>query len=140
MSYGFTHEGKMYTSDGEMPVTTTAETTAQHNRVVEANEIQWLKSWPEKLFLYVMIPRDGQVYSFTSFSQSLMLSVGITTWLGTVVSTSCYIGPRKPVGGIAGRYAYKRAIDCRIYGCRYVGWFYESAGDYCRLRKAKVQR
>ena len=41
------------------------------------------------------------------------------------------------VGGIAGPYARKRSVECQIYGVRYVGWYYETAGDYCRLRRAK---
>ena len=72
-------------------------------------------------------------------SETLGKGVDITTWLGTPVATHVYVGPAKPTGGITRRWSQKRAVDCRINGVRYVGWFYQTSGDYCRLKKAKIQ-
>lgn len=32
-----------------------------------------------------------------------------------------------------------QAVTCRIFGVLYHGWYMESSGDYCRLKKAKKQ-
>lgn len=104
------------------------ENVEAYNKEQEAAEIAWLKSAPNKCFLYV---HDG-------------VNVGnghapcwITTWLGTRVSDSESFGGRVRVG--FGFHSYRRSVDCRIFGTRYVGWYMESSGSYCRLRKAKVQ-
>lgn len=90
-------------------------------------EIEWLRTAPANVFLYV-----------TTRTSDLHLW-HVTTWLGTDIATEVLIGGKCHTGGIAGRNSFKRSVDCRIFGVRYVGWFYESAGDYCRLRKAKRQ-
>ena len=63
--------------------------------------------------------------------------LSIHTFLGTPVATHIVIGRKRHMG--FGFKSYRRAVDCRIFGTRYVGWFMESSGDYCKLRKAKVQ-
>jgi hypothetical protein len=98
-----------------------------HNRELERAEIEMLKQHPDKLFLYVKHGTDGYPHS-------------ITTWLGTVVND---FGRQTPVFGnkvhVGFGYSYRRSVDCVIFGVRYVGWYFESSGSYCRLRKAKNQ-
>lgn len=62
----------------------------------------------------------------------------IGTWLGTPIATHVRIGRSVKFPGF-GCGSVRRSVDCRIYGVRYVGWYFESAGDYCRLRKSKRQ-
>lgn len=125
MGYAFEHNGIGYTPEAN---SIPASAVSEHNRQTEQEEIAWLQTHPEKVTLYVRTPSSMHDYA-------------ITLWTGTVVAShgNCIIGNKVRVGGIAGPHAYKRAVDCRIFGCRYVGWFYESAGDYCRLHKSKRQ-
>lgn len=131
-------------------IATTDVSTDVRNRITEARQIEWLKTAPDRVFLYVsQVDTTEQTYQsalakgWTSETtdrknwQSHRWE--IKTWMGTSVATHVYIGRKVNVGGIAGRHAFKRSVDCRIFGVRYVGWYYESAGDYCRLRKAKRQ-
>lgn len=116
MQYVFTSkEHGSFTPNGRITV---ADTDA-HNRALEAKEIEWLKTHPDKLFLYVSKKGD----SWT-----------ITTWLGTVVSTQAEFSPRAYVG--FGRYTYRRSVRCMIFGQRYTGWYMESSGNYCRLKRS----
>lgn len=119
--YAFEHEGRQFVSSG---AASGIDNVTEHNAGVEAREIASFKTGPERLFLYVK--RDGLDYT-------------ICTWLGTVVSdrASCAVGQRVQVG--FGYHTYRRSVDCVIFGTRYVGWYMESSGDYCRLRKAKRQ-
>lgn len=119
MGYLITHQGDSYAPNGKTD-TKPADADAA-NRETERHEIEWLKTHPDKVFLYCK--HDPK---------------SVHTWLGTSVATHVYLGP-KVNGGLFGFRSYKRSVDCRIFGVRYVGWFYESAGDYCRLRKAKGQ-
>ncbi len=122
--YVFTFQGKAFTPGGQTDAMLSADSTTQRNKETERKEIEWLRTGPDNVFLYV---RMGD-------------SPAITTWLGTVLSTQgLLIGPSVLVGGIAGPHARKRSIDTHLFGVRYVGWYYESAGDYCRLRKSKRQ-
>lgn len=128
MNYAFEHEGKAYTPDGQASV---ADVQA-HNKALEMKEIDWLKTGPERLFLYVKHPEDSP----TKYWE-------VSTWLGTVVSDtgSVGVGARQTVGFqsyVKGR-SYRRAISCRIFGVLYHGWYMESSGNYCRLKKAKKQ-
>lgn len=112
-------------------VATTDIGTDGRNRITEARELEWLKTAPDRVILYVQQhtksnPGDADRWT-------------VNTWMGTVVSGSAMVGRKVPIGGIAGRHSYKRSVSCRIFGVKYVGWFFESAGDYCRLRKAKRQ-
>jgi len=133
MGYAFNFHGKAYGPSG--PIKDTAGTplgtndTDTYNKAVEVAEIASLKTAPDRLFLYVhRVPGEARPSTWQ-----------IRTWPCTVVSTVCHVGPKSNAGGIAGRYTFKRSVECRIYGTRYVGWYYESAGDYCRLRKAVRQ-
>ena len=129
MDYGFKHDDKVFTPNATTGVD--AQTSDERNKEIERREIEWLRTSPERgVFLYVSHPKglDG-------FSTRV---ANIHTWLGTVVSTGpTLLGPKAYVG--FGHNSYRRSVDCRIFGVRYVGWYYESSGDYCRLRKAKRQ-
>lgn len=125
-AYAFEHEGRQYTPDGRI----TVPSTDDHNKQVEAAEIERIKTHPERLFLYVKHPANVPADCYHK-------DVAITTWLGTKVSETCVLGRRRQVG--FGMHTYRRAVDCRIFGVRYVGWYMESSGNYCRLRKAKQQ-
>lgn len=130
MNYGFQHEGKVYGPDGQIK---TSDVDA-HNRVTEQQEIEWLKTGPERVSLYVRESlKTPNSWDITSGENG----PAITTWLGTQVSTHLWIGPRRNVG--FGFHTYRRAVTCRIFGTLYHGWYMESSGNYCRLRKAKNQ-
>jgi len=93
-----------------------------HNTAVELAEIAWLQTAPPKAMLYVK--HNGTEWQ-------------VNTWLGRVLDPAAQVGERVSVG--FGFHTYRRAISCRIFGTLYHGWFFESSGDYCRLRKAKRQ-
>ena len=120
--YIFMFHGQSFTPNGKTDAMLDPDSAHQRNLETERKEIEWLKTGPDNVFLYV---KDDPWR--------------ITTWLGTAVATHVTVGRSVYVGGIAGRYARKRSVDCRIFGVRYTGWYYESAGDYCRLKKAKRQ-
>ena len=134
MEYAFAHEGKGFMPSGGMPIA--AEDVPAHNRELEAREIAWLRTAPQSLFLYVKHPLHTTKYD-ADLRASDLFACEITTWLGTVVSESARMGMRARVG--FGFHTYRRSIDCRIFGTRYVGWYMESSGNYCRLQKAKRQ-
>ena len=119
MSYAFTYQDKVYFPNGLAPIP--VDDVETRNRATEAQEIAQLKQAPERAFLYV-----GKA--------------GITTWLGTVLDASPVFGARVTIRGFNGSYSTRRAATCCLFGVRYVGIYCESSGDYCRLRKAKVQR
>lgn len=133
MEYLFTHEGQAYAPSGRVELS--SGTPDERNRATEKLELAWLQTAPERVFLYVF-DAVGKAATDTSIWYGRWR---IGTWLGTLLDEHAYFGRSVPVGGIAGRYARKRSVECRIFGVRYVGWYYETAGDYCRLRKAKVQ-
>src|SRR3954468_22682409 len=92
------------------------------NCQTELRQIRQLKEeHPKRLFLYV---KNGQ----TGYE--------ITTWPGTVVSSSVRMGDRSYTG--FGHNTYRRSVRCVIFGVRYTGWYFESSGDYCRLKRAKA--
>jgi hypothetical protein len=123
MEYAFAFENHgTFTPSGRQEISD----VGAHNRELERMEIEMLKSHPDRLFLYVRM-----------HDHLKQVSSAITTWLGTVVSERCFIGYRVNVG--FGMHTYRRSVDCTIFGVRYVGWYMESSGSYCRLRKAKQQ-
>lgn len=138
MNYAFEHNGQAYSPDGKIE---TNDVNA-HNREQERQEIVWLETHPENCTLYVHIgqKRDpnrlGSRLTDGGLSQMNGDDVQIQTWLGTRVAQWEYIGPRVRVG-FGG--AYRRAVTCKLFGVKYHGWFYESSGDYCRLKKSKRQ-
>lgn len=117
MAYAIEFQGNAYTPEGKAPISD----TVAYNLAEEAREIEWLKTAPDHVFLYVTNGEYPDVH----------------TWLGQSVSTEVRIGPRAYSG--FDRWTYRRAVRCRIFGVLYHGWYMESSGDYCRLRKAKRQ-
>ena len=118
--YAFNFNGHgVFTPDGRTDEITD---TRAHNLAVEQAEIEWLKTHPDKVFLYVKLtPTNSDIH----------------TWLGTSVATHVWIGNRVSSG--FGMHTYRRAVTCQIFGVLYHGWYMESSGDYCRLKKAKRQ-
>lgn len=132
MNYAFVHEGKAVGPNGNIAdadgVSLAAADAAEYNKAVEQQELEWLKTGPEKMILYV-----GHEESKDSGSTGAWT---VTTWLGTFLSYAL-MGNRVQVG--FGMHTYRRAMSCRIFGVLYHGWFMESSGDYCRLKRAKRQ-
>jgi len=89
------------------------------SKALEAQDIQQIKAGAEHLFLYVRkVDTTRETHRWE-----------IRTWLGTVLASNAYVG----------RPSVRRAVTCRIFGVLYHGTYYESSGDYCRLRRAKRQ-
>lgn len=124
--YGFNFQDKVFTPDGKADFP--PSDTDTRNRETEAREIEWLKTAPEKVFLYAHLP-----YA----KQNSGAHAEIRTWLGTSVATDVCMDQRRYMG--FGHNTYRRAVTCRIFGVLYHGWYFESSGDYCRLKKAKRQ-
>jgi hypothetical protein len=121
MNYAFDFTGHgVFTPDGKAEISD----VDAHNKQLESVEIEWLKTHPNNLFLYVKQSKPDADWS-------------ISTWLGTIVSTGATFGPRRNIG--FGYHTYRRAVSARIFGVLYHGWYFESSGNYCRLRKAKNQ-
>lgn len=99
--------------------------------LVEQQELDWLKTGPEKVFLYVKLPNERNPYT----SQG-----AITTWLGTVLDPSATFGQLREFPCFGPFPSKRRAVSCRIFGVLYHGFYYQSSGSYCRLRKAKRQK
>lgn len=139
--YVFVHEDKAYSPDGLTDVKTNE--AIEHNKRVDAEMIEWLKTGPDRVLLYVYIgeKRDpnrlGSRLTNGGMSRANGDDIQVRTWLGTRVSTHEYIGPRVNVG--FDRWTYRRSVSCRLFGVLYHGWYMESSGDYCRLKKAKRQ-
>lgn len=125
-NYAVEFQGKAFLPDGKANIPDVSD----HNKRTELAEIEWLKTAPPKCFLYVKRPALGATGAENCKTK-------ITTWLGTVVSDpdSVSFSVRRYMG--FGFNSYRRAITARIFGTLYHGWYLESSGDYCRLRKAK---
>ena len=128
MNYAITHQNQTFTPDGriDLPVTD----VDAYNQALESAEIERIKSdKPDHLFLYVKA-LESQPHA----SQR----ADVTTFLGTRLNNQTVIlGPRVHFG--FNRWTYKRSLSVRIFGVLYHGWYFESSGDYCRLKKAKRQ-
>lgn len=126
--YACTHDGKVYGPDGLIRAIEgtplEAADAGEYNRRLEAAELAHCQTGPASIFAYVTKTDDP------------LNPWKVETWLGTSIGTHVAIGPRQYVG--FGR-AYRRAMSCRIFGVLYHGWYMESSGDYCRLRRAKRQ-
>lgn len=125
--YAITHEGKALSPDGlitdiEGTPLLAADPDA-YNKALEAQELEHFKSGPERIMAYVRMPKDGQCAK-------------VNTWLGTELGNA-WLGHRAYVG--FGMHTYRRAVTVRIFGTLYHGWYFESSGDYCHLKRAKIQ-
>lgn len=132
--YAITHNGKSYGPDGVITDTSGTMLDANdvdgYNKALEEKELEWLKTAPDKVFLYVKHPdTNDPMYGDRRYK--------VTTWLGTVVCQHAFVGPRRYIG--FGHNTYRRAMTAIIYGVKYHGWYFESSGCYCRLKKAKRQ-
>lgn len=140
MNYGFEHNGNVYGPDGLLPGLK-ADETEDYNKAAEAKEIEWLKTGPDKVSLYVKyhpVKMSGTVNPHSLMRETITSARWtITTWLGTEVCPDAVMGLRVNVG--FGFNTYRRAVRCRIFGVLYHGWYMESSGEYCRLKKAKRQ-
>src|SRR5271163_2806357 len=104
--YAFEFQGKTFTPDGKADI----PDTQAHNKEVEANELAWLQTHPDNLFLYVKHPTKqfngpgmcGPIESDYWWK--------ITTWLGTVVCQCAHVGQRHNIG--FGYHSYRRALSC----------------------------
>lgn len=102
-----------------------------HNQQSEQTEIEWLRTAPDAIFLYMRQPPDPQNDPRAWY---------VTTWPGTIVSDArATVGPARQFPCFGPFPSMRRSVVCRIFGVRYVGWYFESSGDYCRLKKAKRQ-
>lgn len=131
MPYAFVHQDKAFGPSGLIKDTSGVPTldASAYNAELERQEIRWLKTGPERVFLYYHEPP-------TMPDSEYGMARTLRTWLGTVVSANVQIGPRRNVG-FAG--SYRRAVSARIFGVLYHGWYFESSGNYCRLKRAKRQ-
>lgn len=136
MKYVIEHEGKAYSPDGAIKVPTSSD---EHNKAMEAQELEWLKNGPDRVFAYVRPPdKDLTERPGNAHFRDPEYRWSIRTWLGTVLAqgANCWVGKRKHVG-FGG--SYRRPVTATIFGYLYHGWYMESSGDYCRLKKAKKQ-
>jgi hypothetical protein len=117
--YAITHAGAVFTPDGRLNIP--AESVAEYNRLQTARELEHLQAQPERIFAYVKETPGG---------------ADITTWTGETIGQA-HLCPRRYIG--FGHHSYRRAVTVRIFGALYHGWYMESSGDYCRLKKAKRQ-
>lgn len=140
--YTFDLQGRAYSPDGSRAESADTGTEAR-NKQTEQDEIAWLKTGPDKVFLYVKMPDSYEEEPYAkrmamcAFAMGGIHSPNITTWLGTSVATDVWVGRSQRIG-FGG--ATRRAVTCLIYGIRYNGWYFESSGSYCRLRKAKERK
>jgi len=136
MEYGFAHQDKVFGTSGVIPIS--APETDAYNKACEQTELEHLKTHPDKVFLYVRHAGWTDIHGAhmphaRGKGEYWSHECKITTWPGTVLAEHAWIGSEchDNFGGT------RAAIECMIFGVRYVGWAYTSAGDYCRLRRAK---
>ena len=145
MPYAINHNGKAYGSSGEIKdvegTPLKPEDTEAYNKALEAKGLDWLRTGPDECFLYIQKP-DMECTQHTASANERKGNMywGVATWLGTRVGNA-WIGYRA-ISGFQGHRrgsTYRRPVTVRIFGVLYHGWWYESSGDYVRLKKAKHQ-
>lgn len=101
-----------------------AKTVAERNEETAQNELRRIETeHPDRIFCYMKHPKmPGDPYS-------------VTLWTGHYLGLA-WVG-KSSRSGFGG--AYRRPVTTRIFGVLYHGWYFESSGDYVRLRKAKNQ-
>lgn len=131
--YAFAHNSMAYGPDGPIKdvegTPLEAKDSDEYNRQVEAQELEHIKTGPDRLMIYIVKPKDDCIYW------------SARTWLETFLG-NCWLGPRQ-IMGFQSRYiggSYRRAVTVRIFGTLYHGWYFESSGSYARLKKAKKQQ
>jgi hypothetical protein len=97
---------------------------------------EFVRDKPEKYFAYVREPNAG-TYGRSSFDRARALYAGtgaLQTWTGENLGTMQFGAAfRDNFGGIRVPVSVKA-----INGSVYHGTYFFSAGDYCRLKKAKA--
>lgn len=132
--YGFNFEGAVFTPDGRTD--TAPSETDRQNKEIEAAEIEDIKKGPDRLFLYVgHKPMEGDPAKVYGVGQEYWT---VQTWLGTFLGWAC-MGPKCQFPCFGRFPSVRRAVTVRIFGTLYHGWYFDSSGDYCRLKKAKRQ-
>lgn len=140
--YAFAHNGKAYGPSGIITdidgVPLSAEDAPAFNAELERQEIALLKTFPERVVLYVKAP---SVNLLRASMEPLELRWSIATWTGTVVASGShvYVGQKREFSCFGPFPSTRRPVTARIFGTLYHGWYFESSGDYCRLKKAKRQ-
>ncbi len=150
MAYVIVYQG---TGNGVVDVTPT--TVSDTNREIERKEIEHLRTHPDKAFLYVRkVDTTDEVYNKALIQREkdgwpshlpdrrqdyISHRWEVTTWLGTSVCTYVYVGPVRSFRCFGPFPSKRRAVTCYMFGKVYYGWYFESSGNYCRLRLAKRQ-
>lgn len=129
MNYAFTLQDKTFIPGGRLDIAT--DSVQDHNRETEAKEMEWLKTGPDKVFLYVRDTDDPKSWTASGRYPA------ITTWLGTVVSDYCILGDKSRFRAFGPFPSVRQSVNCRIFGIKYHGWYFTSSGDYCRLKRSK---
>lgn len=138
--YAFVHQGKVFGPDGIIKdvegTPLEAKDAEAYNKALEAQEIERIKSGPDKLFVYIgHKPMDsGDPHKTYGWGKDHHC---VQTWTGAFLGWA-WIGPKRKFPAF-GNHSIRRAVTVRIFGVLYHGWYFESSGDYCRLTKAKRQ-
>ena len=127
----------MFTKDGKIVYETRPWDRAKRaNKAHEAKELDWLRTGPDECFLYIQQPDKECTQHIASANERKgNMYFGVGTWPGTRVGNA-WVGNRAYIGFHG---AYRRPVTVRIFGTLYHGWWFESSGDYVRLKKAKRQ-
>ncbi len=143
--YAFTFQDAVFTPDGKADLT--PDTTSDHNAEVERAEIDAIKSGKlDRLFLYVKKVDTTEEHYQRALTQGYTPETterrhwqahrwSIGTWLGTHLAWAIVGSPRRMGFG----WSTRRHVTVDLFGTLYHGWYYESSGDYCRLKRAKKQ-
>lgn len=141
--YGLAHEGTVFGPDG--PITDVdgaalkVEDCEAYNKALEAQELAHLKHGPERTVLYIQKPDMECAHHMASATERKEnMYWGISTWLGTRVGNA-WVGCRSHSGFQGYTRSYRRPVTVRIFGTLYHGWWFESSGEYVRLKRAKKQ-
>lgn len=120
--YAFEFRGVGFKPDGSTIQPREIET---HNKQLEKEELEWLKTGPQRIFVYVKEIDHGRAL--------------ITTWLGTVIGNAM-LGPKREFPCFGPFPSIRRSVEVCIFGMWYHGWYFQSSGNYCRLKRAKRQK
>ena len=143
MPYAINHNGKAYGPFGEIKdvegTPLKPKDTDAYNKALEAKELDYLRTGPDKCFLYIQQPdKECTQHTASGNENKGNMYFGVCTWLGTRLGNA-WVGNRA-YSGFQGHFrAYRRSVTVRIFGTLYHGWWFESSGDYVRLKKAKRQ-
>lgn len=87
----------------------------------------------DRVFAYVHHSDESAPKKYGPF-QGCQISVAITRWDGEILGHGA-AGPRRffRTPGCCER-SYRRWINATIDERKYRGWYFESSGDYCRLK------